>query len=118
MACLLLVEDDDDLRENLEFLLKRRGVEVVTAIDGRDALAKIDPDDPPCLVIADLMMPVMDGWELREKLAADPKLAAIPVILCSGVADLAAKAQDLDALAHLTKPVDLPRLYDLVQRHC
>lgn len=118
MSCLLLVEDDDDLRENLAFLLSRRGHSVETASNGREALARIDPDDPPCLIIADLMMPVMDGWELREQLATDPKLATIPVVLLSGVADLADKARDLDAIAHLKKPVNLPQLYDLVQQHC
>jgi CheY-like chemotaxis protein len=115
---VLLVEDDDDLRENLEFLLSRRGFDVAVAANGQEALAKIDRDDPPCLIITDLMMPVMDGWELAKTLEADPELSTIPVILCSGVADLAKKARDLTAIAHFTKPVDLPRLYDLVREHC
>ena len=118
MGCVLLVEDDDDLRENLEFLLTRRGFDVAAAANGREALAKIDPDNPPCLIITDLMMPVMDGWELTKQLESDPKLRNVPVILCSGVADLAKKARDLTAIAHFTKPVDLPRLYDLVRAHC
>ena len=118
MTCVLLVEDDEDLRENLELLLRRRGYAVSSAANGREALEKIDPEDPPCLIITDLMMPVMDGWELAKHLESDPKLASIPRVLCSGVADLAKKARDLTALAHFTKPVDLPRLYDLVREHC
>ena len=115
---VLVVEDDDDLRESLEILLGRRGFTVQSARHGEEALEQIDPEHPPCLIVLDLMMPVMDGWELRRRLLADPRLASVPVVLCSGVADLRAAADTLEAVAYLVKPVRLEKLYELVASHC
>jgi CheY-like chemotaxis protein len=118
MAGVLVVEDDDDLRDNLEFLLRRKGYSVSGAANGRVALDVLAAGEPPCVILLDLMMPVMDGWELRTRLLADPRLGSVPVVLLSGVADLAERADDLRAVEHLTKPIDLARLYDLVAAHC
>lgn len=114
---VLLVEDDADTREALAFLLTDRGYAVETACDGADALRKLARRGPPGAIVLDLMMPVMDGWELRARLREDPRLAQVPVILLSGVADLEEQARSLDAVGYLTKPVDLPRLFDLLAAH-
>lgn len=114
---VFLVEDDADTREDLAFLLADRGYAVETASDGAEALGKLAQHPPPSAIVLDLMMPVMDGWELRAKLRKDPRLSAVPVILVSGVADLEGQARSLDAVGYLTKPVDLPRLFDLLAAH-
>jgi len=113
---VLVVEDDDDLRESLSILLARRGFPVTTAANGKEALDLIDPAAPPCMIILDLMMPEMDGWELRSWLLADPNLRKVPVVVVSGVADL--RRVDLHAAEYLKKPVDLDRLYGLVRALC
>jgi CheY-like chemotaxis protein len=118
MSHVLLVEDDDDLRESLQVLLERRGYKIESAADGVEALQKIRPDDPPGLILLDLMMPVMDGWEVRARLLSDPQLAKIPVVLLSGVADLWSEARSLQAVDYLLKPVDLRKVYRLVSRYC
>ena len=115
---VLLVEDDDDLRESLQILLERRGFDVVSACNGQEALSKVRPEDPPCLILLDLMMPVMDGWQLRAELLKNPQLATVPVILLSGVADLSSEAKTLQAIDYLLKPVDLQRVYQLVDQYC
>jgi CheY-like chemotaxis protein len=115
---LLIVEDDEDLRDNLAFLLERKGYRVETASNGRHALDRIGDVGPPCLIILDLMMPVMDGWQFRAELLKDPALASVPVVLLSGIADVDEAARSLDAVGHLGKPIDLAKLYDVVSTHC
>jgi CheY-like chemotaxis protein len=114
----LIVEDDEDLRDSLAFLLERQGYRVETASNGKHALARIDEIGPPCLIILDLMMPVMDGWQFRAELLKDPALASVPVVLLSGMADVDEEVRSLDAIDHLGKPVNLTKLYDLVSAHC
>jgi CheY-like chemotaxis protein len=114
LPTLLLVEDDPDVREDLGFLLQQQGHSVVLAAHGREALDLLMQGLRPRMIILDLMMPVMDGWQLRAELLKTPELAAIPVVLLSGVADLAQQAEALNAASYLTKPIDLARLYRVV----
>ena len=82
MSFLLLVEDDDDLREDFALILRSRGYRVEVAANGAEALARLRARAPlPCIILLDLMMPVMSGWELRSAQLADPVLAGIPVIV-------------------------------------
>ena len=107
---VLLVEDDEDIRETLASMLSARGLNVVAARNGREALDRVHDDgNRPSLVILDLMMPVMDGETFLREQAADPLLAHVPVII------LTAQLQRPEPLppavrAVLTKPVDLPAL--------
>lgn len=117
-GAILLVEDDEDMRESLRLILERRGFEVQTAAHGQEALACIDRARPPCLILLDLMMPVMDGWAVCAHLRADPDLARVPVVLLSGVADLGRESADLHATDYLTKPLDLARLHRIVSEYC
>lgn len=118
MDVVLLVEDDEDMREDVAFLLERRGHRVVTAEHGKAALEKLSGLQSPCLILLDLMMPEMDGWQLRAKLREDPDLASIPIVVVSALADIAQEAASLGAVDYLQKPVDFDKLYELVDRRC
>jgi CheY-like chemotaxis protein len=114
---VLVVDDDADQRESLKTLLELKGYAVDTAENGEDALRKLLHGGRYDAALLDLMMPVMDGWTFRAELAKNPALAKLPVIVISGVAQLDA-AKRIDAVAHLRKPVALPELYRLLERHC
>jgi CheY-like chemotaxis protein len=79
MPCVLIVEDDDDSREMLELLLASYEYDTMSARNGAEAL-DVMRQRRPCLVLLDLQMPVMTGWEFRERQLQDPQLADIPVI--------------------------------------
>jgi CheY-like chemotaxis protein len=96
---ILIVEDDDDTREALSQLLRGQGHHVLDAAHGVEALNLLRWVRP-ALIITDLSMPVMTGWQLLERLAADPRLSKIPVIVLS--ADSASPQKDL---CFLQKPV-------------
>jgi CheY-like chemotaxis protein len=79
MPCVLIVEDDDDSREMLELLLASNEYETMSARNGAEALEQMR-QRRPCLVLLDLQMPVMTGWEFRERQLQDPQLADVPVV--------------------------------------
>jgi CheY-like chemotaxis protein len=114
MAYVLLIEDDADLREGLAEVLQTRGFEVRTAIHGEAALQALRADDAtelPSMIVLDLMMPVMNGWEFRLQQLSDPRLAEIPTVIMSAVAS---QAGNMGAVATLSKPVDLPALVSVL----
>lgn len=117
-ACpVLIVEDDADLREMMAQLLSLEGIHAVTVANGREALEYLEgADDAPQLILLDLMMPVMDGWEFRRKQQADPELASVPVIVLSALDQT--RAGNLEATAFLKKPLDFDHLLELVREHC
>jgi CheY-like chemotaxis protein len=115
---VLVVEDHQDTRESLALLLEAKGYTVDSAQDGREALQKLRLGMAPCLVLLDLHMPVMSGWQLRRKLLEDESLASLPVIVLSGEDDLDARIAELNVTAHLEKPVQLDRLYGLLEKYC
>lgn len=115
---VLIIEDDDEIREILAEMLTDKGYPVITARNGVEGLTAMRSSLLPCVVLLDLMMPVMDGWALRREMLADPKLAQIPVVVVSGAADLESKASQLKAACVLTKPVKWPVLLDSVRAHC
>jgi len=84
---VLLVEDDLDIRDTLQDLLESEGMDVTPAANGKQAIDFLTLNDPPGadLVILDLMMPLMSGWEVLEVLSANPALKRIPVIVLSGM---------------------------------
>jgi CheY-like chemotaxis protein len=85
---VLLVEDDLDVRDTLQDLLESEGFDVIPAANGKQAIDFMTLNDPPGadLVILDLMMPMVSGWEVLEVMTADPRLADIPVIVLSAMA--------------------------------
>ena len=111
---LLVVEDDADIREALDGLLSMEGFRVTGCSNGREALEWLRAAPKPDLILLDLMMPVMDGWQFRVAQKDDPELAHIPVLALS--ADSTAKAAAIDAEAYLKKPVDYDTLIDTIDR--
>jgi CheY-like chemotaxis protein len=115
---VVVVDDDPDLLQALAELLEAHGYTVETAANGEEALTKLATLESPCLVLLDLMMPVMNGWEFCERQKADHRLAKVPVVLISADEELASHARALRATAFLPKPIDVGRLLDMVGQHC
>jgi CheY-like chemotaxis protein len=112
MATILLVEDNRDVREMMSVALELDGHTVWAAGHGLEALAVLQRRRPD-LVLLDLMMPVMNGWELRSEMARDSRFAEIPIVIVSAVS--ADVVQRLGNDTHLSKPIDLDRLLDVVR---
>ena len=115
---VFVVEDDADVRAMLEQALDLEGYAVVAAANGQDALDKLRAASPPCLILLDLMMPVMNGWQFMAAQATDPALASIPVVVLSGDATIDVKAQTLGAAGFLRKPVTIDALIATVEKYC
>jgi CheY-like chemotaxis protein len=112
METLLIVEDDSTTRDALRELLAKHGREIVTAGDGQEAFERLSEVRRPCLILLDLSMPRMDGWEFLRRQSTDPSLADFPTIVLSG-STLPAGARH-----QLAKPVDADRLVALVGQYC
>ncbi len=108
---VLVVDDDPDIRAALEDVLSASGYEVAVARNGQDALERLRAS-PFDLVLLDLMMPVMTGWEFRDEQLRDPAVASVPVIVISA----ARSPAPIQASAYLPKPFDLDHLLELVDR--
>ncbi|WP_438027678.1 response regulator [Sorangium sp. So ce233] len=115
---ILVVEDDLDIRSILSQLLVFEGYDVEEAADGAEALALLRRDQPPALILLDLMMPVMDGWQLRAELQRDPALASIPVVIVSADVRAEQEASRLRVEGLLKKPLQIEPLLELVHRIC
>jgi CheY-like chemotaxis protein len=116
MATVLLVEDNDDVREMMALALQLGGYEVWSARHGKEALALLHERHRPSLILTDLMMPVMNGWELKDALMEDPALADVPVVAVSAVPT--EHLQRLKGMDFLPKPIDLNQLLRLVCERC
>jgi CheY-like chemotaxis protein len=116
---ILLIEDERDLRETLRDLLELTGFQVETAANGREGLHKLESAGNPCLILLDLMMPVMNGWQFLETLRKDPQpgRAAIPVVVVSAALDMLG-IQSQYGCRTLSKPVDIDKLIGLASAHC
>jgi CheY-like chemotaxis protein len=116
---VLVVEDDDLIRESLVEYLADQGYEAVGAENGQDALDKLEANDPPpCLIVLDLMMPVMDGPTFREEQLRNPRLSDIPVVVISAYRDVKVEAKTMKASSCLSKPLKLADLLRVVRQHC
>ncbi len=102
---VLVVEDDDDLRGLLTELLEFEGFGVECASNGREALEHLRARDLPCLIVLDLMMPVMSGAEFRAEQLCDERLARIPVVVVSAASDGKQQAEAMRASAYFSKPL-------------
>jgi len=114
---VLVVEDDADLGDVVSMVLEASGYEPVLAKDGREALERLRTMRPG-VILLDLMMPGMNGWELRAEQLRDPKLRAVPVVVMTGDGNAASKAAALDAADYLQKPIDVPKLLQMMARYC
>ena len=110
-GALCVVDDDADIREVLSDVLTFAGYEVIVADDGQSALDRLRARKNGCrLILLDLMMPRMNGWEFRRRQLADPALAAIPVMLLTGAGTAAKAIDELRVEMTIEKPFDLDTL--------
>jgi CheY-like chemotaxis protein len=112
---ILVVEDDLATREALHLVLTTEGYSVLTAGDGRDALEQLRNGVCPGLILLDLMMPGMDGWQFRHEQQRDSRLADIPVIVCSATLGAKYRTAELQAQAYLEKPFEPRQLLLLIR---
>ena len=110
-AQILIVDDDSGSRTALANVLRDEGFDVVAVDNGDAALEQLRSSSPPRLIVLDLMMPGMDGWDLRHEQKRDPKLADIPVIAVSAAGKLP------DADVQFRKPLDLDKFLAAVKKY-
>ena len=113
---VLIVEDDDDARETLEMVLEASGYEVLAARNGREALQMLhDHPDDVALILLDVLMPVMDGWQFLNERAKEEELEEVPTVLLSGAHP--SNPISSHANAFLLKPVDTAELLSTVRKY-
>lgn len=121
MACnpILIIEDERDARESLRQLLQLEGFHATTAENGKVGLEMIQNDQQPCLILLDLMMPVMNGWQFLEALNNDHQhvLRSVPLIVISAAADVGETPQSLGCRV-MRKPLDFDQLLRAAREHC
>jgi CheY-like chemotaxis protein len=115
---ILIVEDDASVREALAVFLEGEGYSVVEAGDGAEALTRLQTSEPVALILLDLMMPVMNGWEFRDAQARDPRLASIPVVVITADNSAVHQAARAGVAGCLLKPLEFPELLSYVGRYC
>ena len=113
---ILIVEDDADLREMMAQLLTLEGYRAAAVANGREALEYLRRSKAPDLILLDLMMPVMDGFEFRREQERDPLLSSVPVVVLSALDQH--RIRDIGANGFLKKPLDLDRLLAFVRQFC
>lgn len=111
---ILIVDDDAQGREALADLLTNEGYAVICAENGRQALDYLSGSPPPALIILDLMMPVMSGWEFRARQKLDARLESLPVVVMTA----SELVHDIDADAVVRKPFDFGALMSVVKQNC
>lgn len=114
---LMIVDDDDDLRDALADIMTAEGYEVAAFADARAALAALKGGVTPFLILLDLMMPGMSGWEFRAALLENPTLALIPVVVMTAASNLSDGARTLSGVEALHKPFTLEIILPLVARY-
>lgn len=119
MQHILIVDDEADLRDTLKDLLELLGFSVITAANGREALKLMQESGIPCLILLDLMMPVMNGWEFLAalKIKYADGFSALPIVVISAAIDVADVQQQYGIRA-MKKPLDIKRLNTLASEYC
>jgi CheY-like chemotaxis protein len=116
---VLVVDDNRPVREALVTLLEGRGFAARGVANGREALEALRAGFDACLILLDLVIPIMDGWKFRKLQQQDAKLAAIPVVVLATLSDATKAAAKMGALAGFAKPLEeLEPLVQLVAAHC
>ncbi|MGK5088441.1 response regulator [Bdellovibrionota bacterium FG-2] len=112
---ILVVEDDDGIQEMLKIFLELEGYSVFTASNGKDGLEVLQRIPRPSLILLDLMMPVMNGWEFAAEIQKDAALATIPIVVVTAYGN---RADTIQARKVIEKPIDLEKLLGAVQDAC
>jgi CheY-like chemotaxis protein len=114
---VLVVEDNEDLQELVRTILRSSGYPVVCADNGADALLRLRAGLLPSLILLDLYMPVLDGFEFRAEQLKDPSLAAIPTVVFSGGFDVRGEATRLKVDDYFQKPVHRAQIIEKVRKY-
>jgi CheY-like chemotaxis protein len=112
---VMVVEDDDDVRDAVEFILSDAGYDVLEATNGLEALDEIEELGLPGLILLDMNMPIMNGWQLAHALRVAG--AQIPVVVMTAALDAQRSADEIGAVDFIGKPFDLEALVRTVERH-
>ncbi|HLI78438.1 MAG TPA: response regulator [Candidatus Binataceae bacterium] len=112
---VLIVEDDDGAREALSDCLELEGFKVASARNGKEALDYLHRSPPPKVILLDLFMPVMTGWEFRDAQKKDAAIANIPVVVVTAFGAAVTQKIDVDLVMH--KPLDLDRLVSVIRQY-
>jgi CheY-like chemotaxis protein len=112
---ILIVEDDVDIRLSLQELLQAEGYNVHGATNGKEGLEWLHQMDLPCLILLDLMMPVMDGWEFAKIKQQDGRIAPIPVVVVSAFENA---PETVRAARYIKKPIKFDALLQVVHQYC
>jgi CheY-like chemotaxis protein len=115
---VLIVEDDGDFAQLLADVVEAGGHRAAVARNGHEALEYLRNGNRPTVILLDLAMPVMDGWEFRREQQKLPEIAAIPVVVLTAEEDARQKAAAIHAQGHLGKPVSVEELLGEVDRLC
>ena len=113
---VLIVEDDPDTREMLTSFLQLEGFQTETASNGREALDRLTGGVDADVIVLDLMMPIMDGWQFRRRQIEDARLAKIPTIVVSAAGR--DRMAQISADAYLAKPIDMDELLSRLTQFC
>jgi CheY-like chemotaxis protein len=114
---VMIVDDDPDIRDAFSSILEIEGYEVVCAEHGQAALDYLSSNDQrPCMIFLDLMMPVMDGWEFRDRQRQLPQHADIPVIVVTAAGR--DRGTGIDAARILQKPIGYEQIMEAIQTYC
>jgi two-component system response regulator CpxR len=111
---ILIIEDDANIRDVLKLALNFEGYDVVTAKNGKEGLEILEKDAPPGLILLDLMMPVMNGWEFVEALKDRRIFSKVPIVVVSAYSE---RAKVIDCTDFVLKPLDLDTLLNSVKKH-
>ncbi len=113
---ILIIEDDHVISASLKEVLEENDYQVLTAPNGLEALKLLKTSDHPSLILLDLMMPIMDGFQFRENQLADHLIKHIPVVVMSADGHVAEKKAKTSAQAYLKKPLDIYDLLELIEK--
>jgi CheY-like chemotaxis protein len=111
---ILVIEDDSSILEILKMALEFEGYEVTTAKNGQEGLTRLAQIVKPDLILLDLMMPIMNGWEFREAIRKMPEFDQIPIVVCSAFME---KAKNIECAAFVHKPIELDDLLKTVKEN-
>lgn len=114
-SCILLVDDNQSIRECLIWVLEEEGYEVLTAVNGQEALDVLETRLPD-FILLDLMMPVMNGWQFREQQHLNPHLKNIPTLILSAKINIESQRFYSNEF-FLPKPFDIDELIDLIKNN-
>ena len=114
-STILIVEDDEDIRSVIVDLLESEGYVTLSASNGKEALEILKKAAKPCLVLLDMMMPIMNGRQFLDTIMSDSRLAPLPVLIVSAVAD---KSIAEGSIGYLRKPIDIDVILRVVSQYC